>query len=91
MRHDLLGRPRPAGSFFLFFRPSYLTLASICRVTTEVPPAGHKLQTELIDVTGVGLADFELLDDSVLANCVRRFLAEAENPGDALAGFNNSL
>jgi FXSXX-COOH protein len=60
-------------------------------VTAEVPPAEHKLRTELIDVTGVGLADFELLDDSVLANCVRRFLAEAESPGDPLAGFNNSL
>jgi len=79
-------------SFFLaFFHPCYLALLVCCRVTAEVPSAGHELQTELPDVTGVGLAGFELLDDSVLANCLRRFRAEAESPGDTLAGFSNSL
>jgi FXSXX-COOH protein len=60
-------------------------------VTTEVPAAGHELQTELVDATRISLADFELLGDSALANCVRRVLAEAENPGDAQFGFNSSL
>jgi hypothetical protein len=56
-----------------------------------MPPAGHELQTELIDVTRVALAEFESLDESVLANCLRRVICEAENPEGASFGFQNVI
>jgi FXSXX-COOH protein len=60
-------------------------------VAAEESSAGQELQTELIDVTAVDLADFRLLDDSVLVGCLRRVLREAESPGDTLAGFQSVL
>ena len=59
--------------------------------TAGESPAGLGLQTELIDVTGITLDKLEHLRSPVLARCLLRFRAEAENPESALTGFSNSL
>lgn len=60
-------------------------------MTAEESPAGLDLQTELIDITEIALDKLTRLDSPVLAHCLRRFRAEAENPESALTGFSNSL
>jgi FXSXX-COOH protein len=60
-------------------------------VATEESPTGHDLQTQLSDVTKIALAGLELLDESVLTNCLHRYLREAERPDHTLSGFQSVL
>jgi hypothetical protein len=60
-------------------------------VTGDASSASDVLKTELIDVTGFELSELESLDGSVLADCLRRFKAEAVVPGGSLAGFQAVL
>lgn len=60
-------------------------------MTAADSPAEHLLTTDLLDVSGVPLAALVHLDDSPLDRGLRRVLADAERPEDALAGFTNSM
>jgi FXSXX-COOH protein len=46
------------------------------------------LDWRMADVTGVPLLELCLDGDSVLMRSIRRLLAEAEDPPEAIAGFN---
>lgn len=48
----------------------------------------NDLETDLVDLTDVPLPDLTSLDDSVLGSALRRLVAEAKQPRDAIAGFN---
>jgi FXSXX-COOH protein len=54
----------------------------------EVPP---DIDTSLIDLTGVDLADIELLDDSTLARALQRIIRRVEHADEAVAGFDSSI
>ena len=45
----------------------------------------------LVDLTQVSLRQLSVLGDSVLARSLRRLLAEADNPPEAIAGFQSSV
>jgi FXSXX-COOH protein len=48
-------------------------------------------ESDLVDLTGVNLADLPDLDNPVLAATLRRIRDEADNPSEAVAGFQSSL
>jgi FXSXX-COOH protein len=54
----------------------------------EVSP---DIDTGLIDLTGVDLAEIDILGDSALARSLRRLISRTEHPGEAVAGFNDSI
>ena len=64
---------------------------NLISVTADTPLAPDHLRTDLIDVTRIKLSDLESLDDSALADCVRRVMDEAVAPGASLAGFQAVL
>ena len=45
----------------------------------------------LVDLTQFSLHQLSNLGDSVLARSLRRLLAEADNPSEAIAGFQSSV
>lgn len=45
----------------------------------------------LVDLTQVSLHQLSVLGDSVLGRSLRRLLAEADNPSEAIAGFQSSV
>jgi FXSXX-COOH protein len=47
------------------------------------------LACDLVDVTNMPLARLLPADDSALANCLRRLLADLDRPQETLAGFGN--
>ena len=47
-------------------------------------------QLELADVSGLPLAELIPADDTVLANSLRRLLAELDHPQEIIAAFNNA-
>jgi FXSXX-COOH protein len=50
-----------------------------------------ELKTNLIDLSGLRLAALSELDNSALANSLRRIMAEATASPDAIAGFNSII
>lgn len=46
---------------------------------------------DLVDLTGVTLAELPQLDDSALAHSLRRILDEIDRPQDAVAGWNSVM
>ena len=46
------------------------------------------IETELVDLSGVKLADLGRLRSPVLERCVRRLLQEADDTGRPMAGFD---
>jgi FXSXX-COOH protein len=47
-------------------------------------------QPELVDVTSLPLAELIPADDTVLANSLRRLLAELDHPQEIIAAFGNA-
>ena len=45
----------------------------------------------MLDVTHLSLAELELVDDSVLARSVRRLLASVDSSSVPVAGFNSRI
>jgi len=50
-----------------------------------------EIESDLIDLSRVDLAQLTILDDSALANSLRRILLAAENADEAIAGFQDSI
>lgn len=53
------------------------------------PLLGH--EADLVDLTGLPLAEVLTMDESVLAQSLRRLAEEADRQEDVVAGFSNSL
>ncbi len=49
------------------------------------------IESHILDVTGVDLETLQELDNPVLAASIVRILREADQPGEALSGFNSSI
>lgn len=49
------------------------------------------LESDLIDLDGISLADLEGFDDSVLAHALRRVLADADDLREPIAGFQSFI
>jgi FXSXX-COOH protein len=49
------------------------------------------IESHIFDVTGVDLGTLQELDNPVLAASIVRILQEADQPGEALSGFNSSI
>ncbi len=49
------------------------------------------IDSPIFDVTGVDLGMLQELDNPVLAASIARILREADQPGEALAGFSSSI
>lgn len=47
------------------------------------------MDTDLLDLDGILLADLKELDESVLAHALRRVLADADGPEDPIAAFQS--
>jgi FXSXX-COOH protein len=52
---------------------------------------GGEAEPALVDLTGLPLPELFASDDSVLANSLRRLLADLDRPQDIIAGFGNSV
>ncbi|MGH3693653.1 MAG: FxSxx-COOH cyclophane-containing RiPP peptide [Pseudonocardiaceae bacterium] len=50
-----------------------------------------RAEADLVDLSGLSLADLRELDDSVLAHALRRILADAERPEEAVAAFESYI
>jgi FXSXX-COOH protein len=50
-----------------------------------------KEEPALVDLTQVSLHQLSTLGDSALERSLRRLLAEADEPSEAIAGFQSSL
>jgi FXSXX-COOH protein len=46
---------------------------------------------DLVDLTGIALADLELLDGSALVGSLTRVLTEIEQPDDVVAAFQSAV
>jgi FXSXX-COOH protein len=55
------------------------------------PPDRADASSDLIDISGLRLADLRGLADSVVTRSLRRILKEMEGPQDAVAGFQSSI
>jgi FXSXX-COOH protein len=49
------------------------------------------MEADLVDLGGLSLDDLKELDDSALGHALRRVLADADGPGDAIAAFQSYL
>jgi FXSXX-COOH protein len=49
------------------------------------------MEAGLVDLGGLSLSDLKELDGSVLAHALRRVLADADGPGDAVAAFESYI
>jgi FXSXX-COOH protein len=52
---------------------------------------GGEAEPALVDLTGLPLPELFASDDSVLANSLRRLLADLDRPQDVVAAFGNSV
>jgi FXSXX-COOH protein len=50
-----------------------------------------RLESTLVDLEHLDLADLEGLDASVLTESLRRLLSDAQRPEETLAGFQSSI
>lgn len=57
--------------------------------TTDDPQC--VLESAMVDVTGLSLAELAGAGDGALAHCLRRLLADIDAPGEPIAGFNSAL
>ena len=55
------------------------------------PMEEKDFEAELVDLTDISLLDLKSLDDSALSRSIRRLIAEAKNPKEAVAGFNSAI
>jgi FXSXX-COOH protein len=49
------------------------------------------IESQILDVTDVDLAALQELENPVLAASIVRILREADQPGEAVSGFNSSI
>lgn len=65
----------------------------IPRIRTEVAPGvgtdDSELESDLVDLTGISLEKIALLPDSVLAESLRRILADDGDATERYAGFQD--
>jgi FXSXX-COOH protein len=54
----------------------------------EAAPEG---EFDLVDISGVTVADLEALDPSAFHHSLRRILEEIDRPQDAVAGWNSAV
>jgi FXSXX-COOH protein len=65
---------------------------SCCSEGFEMEPMDEEdFETELVDLRDILLLDLKSLEDSVLSRSIRRIIAEAKNPREAVAGFNAAI
>jgi FXSXX-COOH protein len=49
------------------------------------------IESQVLDVTDIDLETLQELGNPVLAESILRILREADQPGEALSGFNSSI
>jgi FXSXX-COOH protein len=55
----------------------------------EQPPADF--EPVLVDLTSISLNDLDILDESPLADCLRRLRDDVQNDTTIVAGFQSAL
>jgi FXSXX-COOH protein len=75
--------------------PHHQTIREAAVVDVSVARGQHdepvRRSSDLIDLAGLTLANVLSLDDSVVANSLRRILREIDQPQDAVAGFQSAM
>jgi FXSXX-COOH protein len=71
-------------------RPGRSAVTAVDPVEAPAPGEGDD-RGEVLDLTGLPLADIRVSDDSVLAAVMRRLLERVDDPDKAIAGFNSAL
>lgn len=59
--------------------------------TTPTDDPESAMESVMVDVTGLSLADLAAAGDGALASCLRRLVTDVDQPGEAIAGFNSAL
>lgn len=59
--------------------------------TAPADPTPSAMESVMVDVAGLSLADLAGPGDSALDQCLRRLLADLDTPGEPIAGFNSAL
>jgi FXSXX-COOH protein len=57
----------------------------------EPPFNDEVLPPRLVDLSGISLAQLRFVDGSPIADAVARMVQEVQDPGEAIAGFQNAL